>query len=140
MTDFATEAQATLRMLGTAIEERRISLELGALQLSALHARHGIHLSEVGAGIVLASWCGARPATPPGHPLHVASPSPSQEVLQLAMLRAQIGLLNDLASIANGSTGSEVSGDELLRQLDARVEALHGLGYRLDIDGEVVPA
>lgn len=137
MTDFATEAQATLRMLGTAIEERRISLELGALQLSALHARHGIHLSEVGAGIVLASWCGARPATPPGHPLHVASPSPSQEVLTLAMLRAQIGLLDDLTDKA---MHGKLTLEELCRHREAYIGALVDLGYRLDIDGEVVPA
>jgi hypothetical protein len=137
MSDFATEAQATLRLLGTAIEEGRISLELGALQLSALHQRHGVFLSEVGAGIVLACWCGARPATPPGHPLHVPPPQPSQETLQLAMLQATIGLLGDLTDRSmRGDLGTE----DLCQVREAHIEALRGLGYVLSGNGEVVPA
>jgi hypothetical protein len=134
--DFRTEGQAMLRVLGTALEEGRISLELAALQLSQLHQRHGIRLSEVGAAIVLAKWCGARPSIPPGHPLHMPEPPPSQKILQLAMLRAQIGLLADLGDLqATGRLGME----ELCRLREAHIETLHDLGYRLE-DGEVVPA
>jgi hypothetical protein len=60
--NFAAEAQAALQLAGTAIEEGRISLQLGALQLAQVYARHGVFLPETQAAVMLDRWVGNRPA------------------------------------------------------------------------------
>lgn len=126
--DFRTEAQATLQMLGTAVEEGRMSLPLAALQLSALYRRHGIVMSEVTAGVTIVRWVGSRPAAADSPETCV----PPGEATLITRLRAQIQVLTDLL---DRSTSNTVPTEELHRMRESRACILHGMGHTIEETG-----
>jgi hypothetical protein len=119
--DFATEANATLRLVGTAVEEGRMSLALAALTLRQVYTRHHIQISEATTAAVVARWLGDRPGTTPDHPFAV----PAGESPTVTRLRTEIALLDLLAK-------GPLTPGELGRARHARRLMLHHLGHTVE--------
>lgn len=121
--DFRIEARAALQLLGTAVEEGRMSLPLAALQLAAVYRRHRIVLSEVTAGATIARWVGSRPGAEEAPETYV----PPGESAAVTTLRAEIALLDHLAGLAQLPDAEQIR-----RMRHARARMLHGMGHTVE--------